>query len=98
MCLEAESPEELAQTLIKLSENKPLQSRFAGLTIYGPKVLVRQFDLPRLKTGELKNALQLEAVELLHLKPEEIELDYQVLCSAKDKTEGIFAAAPKKLL
>lgn len=98
LCLEAQSADELAKTLGELSEKKAIEPRFAALSIYGPKVLVRQFTLPQLKPTELKNALQLEAVELLHLKPEEIEFDYQVLCASEDKMQGVFVAAPRALL
>lgn len=96
--LESYSPEELAGQLQKLSKDKAGMAGFMELSVYGPKILVRQFDLPCLKAAELKNALHLEAVELMHLKPEEIELDYQVLYRAEDKIQGLFAAAPKELL
>lgn len=96
--LESFSPEELADQLQKLSEDSAGKARFVELSVHGPKILVRQFDLPLLKARELKNALRLEAVELMHLKPEEIELDYQVLSASEDKTQGVFAAAPKELL
>lgn len=96
--LESYSPEELIGQLQKLSKDKAGRASFMELSLYGPKVLVRQFDLPCLKARELKNALHLEAVELMHLKPDEIELDYQVLYRAEDKIQGLFAAAPKELL
>ncbi len=98
VCLEAASPKELAELLKGLPKDKAGKSRFVSLNVYGPQILVRQFDLPRLNPAELKNALRLEAVELLHLKPQEIEFDYQILSSSKDKINGIFVALPKKLL
>lgn len=96
--LESYSPEELIGQLQKLSKDKAGRASFMELSVYGPKVLVRQFDLPCLNARELKNALRLEAVELMHLKPEDIELDYQALYRGEDKIQGLFAAAPKELL
>jgi hypothetical protein len=50
-----------------------------------------------MKYRELKNALKMEAVELLSLPPDEIEFDYHMLRS-KDKARGIFVAVPKRIL
>src|SRR3989338_3331390 len=93
-CLEVSSPEELA----KLLADKPLQEGFIGLSVYGAQVLVRQFELPAIRKSELKDALRLEAVELLHIKPQEIELEYQLVKAENGKLSGIFVAAPKKLI
>ena len=93
-CLEVSSPEELA----KLLADKPIQEGFIGLSVYGAQVLVRQFELPAIRKSELKDALRLEAVELLHIKPQEIELEYQLVKAENGKLSGIFVAAPKKLI
>jgi hypothetical protein len=96
--IECSSPEELNRIFSDLlTEGKP-QSRFVALTIHGPQVLVRQFELPRLSMRELTHALRLEAIELLHIPLEEVELEYQTLGSAEDKLKGVFIAAPKSLI
>lgn len=93
--LEAASVEELKQSLTALSD---IKGSYVNLSISGPKVMVRQFDLPKLPLKELQNSLALEAAELLSLHPEEIELDYQVLDSDVERIKGVFLASPKQLL
>ena len=96
--LEVASPQELNERLAAFAEEKTTQPRFIALNVYGPQVLVRQFDLPALKINEIKQALKLEAMELLHLKVDEIEFEHQVLGSFEGRTKGVFVAMPKQLL
>jgi hypothetical protein len=98
LVLEATSPEELEQNLSAILEEKGIHNSLALLSISGPQVMVRQFELPQLSLHDLKNNLRLEAVELLNLTPNEVEIDYQIIESQDDKIKGIFAAAPRKLL
>jgi Tfp pilus assembly PilM family ATPase len=96
--LEAVSAEEIGKKLASLLEKHKIKTRLAALSISGPEVLLRQFDLSRLPMRELKNSLRLEAVESISYPGEEIELDYQVLSSSKEKINGVFVTLPKKLL
>jgi len=93
--LEAQSPQELEAFLTSTPKDKKIDSRFVELSIYGPGVLVRQFELPYLAARELNNTLKLEVVELLSLLPTEIELDYQILDYSEGKIKGVFVAIPK---
>jgi len=95
--LQCASLEELKKAVTELTKDGSGTRRLATLNLYGPQVLVRQFDLPLSSSHEIKNALKLEAAEAFSLLPEEIEIDYQVLGSLKDKTKGIFVGIPKKL-
>lgn len=93
------SPQELQKQLEGvLGENKKTESGFAEINLYGPGVLVRQFDLTGISPRELKSALKLEATEILSLLPEEIELDYQTFSEQQDGIKGFFVAIPKKAL
>jgi len=92
------TPESLEQALHSMPEIEKIKSRLVVLSISEPQVLVRQFELPKLTLRELHNSLRLEAVELLNLGPNEIEIDYQITGSQDDKIKGVFAAAPRKLL
>jgi len=95
--LEAFSLEKLDETLNAL----PLDARHSRqpvvLNLYGPQILVRQFNLPALPAKEIKNALKLEAAEGFSLPPEEIEIDYQILDALENKTQGVFLAISKSL-
>ena len=96
--LKALSPEELESTIAGLTEKERVKNSFVTLSISGPKVVVRQFELPALSPRELKNSLQLEATELLSLPPEETAFDYQILESATDKINGVLVALPRDIL
>jgi len=93
--LQCASLEELDKALTAPREEKV---SLVALNLYGPQILVRQFDLPLSSSREITNALKLEAAEVFSLLPEEIEIDYQALASLKDKTKGVFIGIPKKLL
>ncbi|HTY44620.1 MAG TPA: hypothetical protein VMD52_01345 [Patescibacteria group bacterium] len=95
---EALSTEELDKALARVSQKDKNTGRLAALDIYGPNILVSQFSLPRLSRRELKNSLNLEAVGLLSLSPDEIELDYQIFNSPADKLNGVFIAMPKAVI
>ncbi len=95
--LQCATLEELEKTLAALAKEEARTRRLATLNLYGPQVLVRQFDLPLRSSREIKNALKLEAAEAFSLLPDEIEIDYQVLSSLEDKTKGVFVGIPKKL-
>ncbi len=96
--LEALSPEELKGKLNSMPKGDKAQARFIVLGISGDQIIMRNFELPVLAAKEIKNALFLEAVEVLSLHQEEIEIDYQVLSSADGKCKGVFLAMPKAVL
>ena len=98
VAFEVSSPEELRAALDSFSEKRSSQTRFAELRIYGSGILVRQFELPNVSLGELKNALKLEATEIFSLPPQDIELDYKIFSSSEHKIKGMFLAIPNKLL
>ena len=95
--LQCASLEELDKALATPAEQKFPGGHPAVLSLYGPQILVRQFDLPLLSSREINNALKLEVAEVFSLLPEEIEMDYQILDSSKGKTRGVFMGVPKKL-
>ncbi|MDD5729686.1 MAG: hypothetical protein PHN57_00960 [Candidatus Omnitrophica bacterium] len=97
LSLEIESGEELKNSLLELSKKEPA-CRFLALNLYGGRVLVRQFELPKLNAQDIMNALRLESVELLHIPQEEVVLDYQILSTEQNKIKGVFIAAPKGLI
>jgi len=96
--LQASSVLELDIALSTLKQNQNGNVCPVILNLFGPQMLVRQFELPRLSPKEVHNALKLEAAELFTLLPDAIEIDYQVLDTSSDKIRGIFVGLPKMLL
>ena len=96
--LTVSSPEELAGNRSLFREKRKNKCLFVALAISGSQVLVRTFDLPKAPFPDIINNLKFDAVELLSLPVDEIELDFQVLSSTKEKVSGVFACLPKKLL
>lgn len=95
--LEAMSPQDLDNTLKHIAEKKDIRQNLVCLDISDQGVLVSQFELPNLKNRELENTLKLEAVELLSLLPEQVEIDYQVT-HRSENIKGVFAAISKNVL
>lgn len=94
--IEANTPEEVEQALEAVQDKKG--ARYAALSIAGPKVIIQQFNVPRLALKGLKRTLQLEAAGLLSLAPDDVSLDYHIAESTKDKLKGFFLAAPLELV
>lgn len=93
--LEASSPEELDK-IFSDSPRETIESNvLVALSLYGKKVLVRQFDFPLLSKRELNNSIILDAVELFSAKTHEIEVDYQVT-DQQERIKGVFIAMLKK--
>ena len=96
--LEALTPEELKGKLAGILREVKLQYKFIATDILGNQAIVRNFELPILAKREIKNALRLEAVEMLALLPDDIEIDYQIINTLDGKYKGIFEAIPKSIL
>ena len=96
--LQIASSAELEKSLDSISAANNNKIHSVSLNLYGSKILVRHFELPKLSSKEIKNALKLEALENFSLLPEQIDISYQVLNSAKDKIRGVFIAVPKSTI
>lgn len=98
LVIEASSPEDLKINLESIFKITRLESRFVSLAISGPQVLVCPFHYKDVRVKDLKNLLRLEAVELLSLPANEIEVDFQIFRSTEDLICGVFLCLPKGLL
>jgi Tfp pilus assembly PilM family ATPase len=97
--LEANSVENLEKEIARFSEREDIRGKLVLLNTFGSKVIVRQFEMPKLSEQELKKSLRLEATELLSLaSPEEVSCEYQVFESQGEKISGFFAAISNRLL
>jgi len=90
------SPQELKSNLVHVNSDLNKNLTFAELSIYGPGILVRQFELPHLKLSEISDALRLEASEVFSIPHKEISLSYQIMGDFTEKIKGIYVALPKK--
>jgi len=96
LILTTSSPEDLSK---KISTTKGLeQYNFVSIAIRGNDVHVCPFRLPKIPLKELTQKLEFEAVELLNLPLEEIEIDFQILDSSDETIKGIFICTSRKLL
>jgi len=98
IALTVSSSDELKAMLYSLKSEKRLKSRYVAVALREDKVLSRIFNFQRCSAEEIKNNIISEAVDLLSLPSEEIEIDYQIFHSDKEKIQGVFICAPKELI
>ena len=96
--LDISSPSELSDKLKAIPKGKKGEGEYVVVNLSGKQVIVRNFELPVSSLKEIKSALLFEAVESLSLKPEEVEIDYQIFNSTEGKSKGVFLAMPKASL
>jgi len=92
------SPLELEKALDQAPQKQNDEIRFAELRLFGPQVLVRNFELPPASNAAIRNILKLECAELLSLEQNEIELDYQITHVIEGQARGTYVAVPRKIL
>ena len=93
---EVSSPDELREALTKVPADS--KARFAAVRVFGPEVITRHFELPRMADQDLVAGLKLEASQIFSAKPIEIELSYQILSGNNGNVKGIFSAVLRKRL
>ena len=98
LSLEAGSAQELDDALTTMTRNGLNGSAYASLSLRDPGVLVRPFKIDDCADAELREKLLFEAVELLSLPTEDIELEFQVLKTDGNNYSGIFMCMPRILL
>jgi len=91
------TPEELASALPDIRNNGAV-THFVSLAVNNSEISVCPFHLDGVNKKEIKNRLINEAVDLLSLPADAIELDYQVFDSSQEQTRGVYVSYPKKLL
>lgn len=92
------SPAELKPKFDLLRKNRQLRSRNCAVASINDNMLLRLFNVQNISPKDIKQHLLAEAADLLSLKSEEIDLDYQIFNSDQNKTEGVFICAPKTLV
>jgi len=73
-------------------------TRRVALAIPAYRTFTRSMSLPALKTGELAEAVSLEAEQYISMPLGELYLDYQVIRKTKDSTELFLVAVPKTIV
>jgi len=99
LVIEVSSPEELEAKLLRFSKEKTQPpSRYVHLVVNGQQVLSYPFYFENADFPEVEHRLMLEAVELLSMPAEEIELDFQVFNYTSSGIRGVYSCMPKKTL
>lgn len=91
---EVSSPDELREALAHHEQNGVC---FAGVRVFGPNVLTRQFNFPNSSTKDMIAGLKMEASETLFGEAD-VEVSYQITSTDEQGVNGIFSAMPRHLL
>ncbi len=87
-----------AQALFKQSVIGDITTRRVSLAIPAYRIFTRSLSLPKLKTGELDEAVQLEAEQYIPMPLEELYFDYEIVKQTDDTTELFMVAVPKTIV
>ena len=94
-------PEIIAKAASDLFKNGlvgDITTRRVALAIPAYRTFTRSLNLPGLRTGELDEAVQLEAEQYISLPLEELYLDYEVVKRTADALELFVVAVPRKIV
>ena len=75
-----------------------ITTRRVALAIPAYRTFTRSMRLPKLKPGELADAVSLEAEQYISMPLEELYLDYEVTRQTADNTELFLVAVPKTIV
>lgn len=75
-----------------------ITTRRAAIAIPAYRTFTRSLQLPKLKSKELKEAVELEAEQYISLPLDELYLDYEVIRQTDNSTELLVAAVPQTIV
>jgi type IV pilus assembly protein PilM len=94
-------PEIIAKAAHELFEKHligDITTRRVALAIPAYHTFTRSLSLPKLRSAELKEAVELEAEQYISLPLEELYLDYEVVKQTADTFELLLSAVPRKIV
>jgi type IV pilus assembly protein PilM len=94
-------PETIAKAAYDLFKNRligDITTRRVALAIPAYRTFTRSLSLPKLKAGELNEAVQLEAEQYISLPLEELYLDYEVVKETAETLELFLVAVPRAIV
>jgi hypothetical protein len=92
---EVSSPDELRSALASYEQNG---AYFAGVRVFGPNVLTRQFNFPNSSEKDLVAGLKMEASETLSVSADDLELSYQITTVDEKGIHGIYSVMTRHVL
>lgn len=98
LLLEVASPEQLRSLVPAVLASAKEPVRFVSLVLSGENVIARPFELEDVPWPQIHTRLLSKAVEIFSLPADDIELDFQLFSSTKNKRTGLFVCMPKKQL
>src|SRR5438445_3490892 len=94
-------PEIIAKAAHDLFKNQligDITTRRVALALPAYRTFTRSLSLPKLKLGEMDEAVQLEAEQYISLPLEELYLDYEVVKQTVETLELLVAAVPRAIV
>lgn len=94
-------PDIIAAAAHDLFKNKlvgDITTRRVAMAIPTYRSFTRALQLPKLKTSEVKEAVELEAEQYISMPLEDLYLDYQIVKQGTDDTEVFFVGVPKNII
>lgn len=75
-----------------------ITTRRVAIAIPAYRTFTRSLKLPKLKTGQIREAVELEAEQYIQVPLAELYLDYEVVNQTEDSTELFVVAVPKNIV
>ena len=94
-------PEIIAKAAHELFQHQligDITTRRVAIAIPAYRTFTRSVKLPKLKTKELAEAVQLEAEQYISVPLEELYLDYEIIKQSEDATELLVVAVPQTIV
>jgi type IV pilus assembly protein PilM len=93
--------EVIANAALDLFKNNlvgDITTRRVAIAIPTYRTFIRSLQLPKLKTGEIQAAVELEAEQYIPTALSDLYLDYEVIRQTADTTELLVVAVPRKIV
>jgi type IV pilus assembly protein PilM len=94
-------PEIIAKATMDLFKHHligDITTRRVAIAIPAYRTFTRSLKVPRLKAGELRAAVELEAEQYISMPLDELYLDYETIKQTEDSTELLTVAVPKSIV
>jgi len=94
-------PEVIAKATLDLFKHHligDITTRRVAIAIPAYRTFTRSLKLPKLKTGQLREAVQLEAEQYISIPLEELYLDYEIIKQTEDSIELFVVAVPQTIV
>ena len=94
-------PEVIAKATLDLFKNHligDITTRRVSIAIPAYRTFTRSLRLPKLKSGQIRAAVELEAEQYISMPLEDLYLDYELIRTSEDSMELLAVAVPKTIV